>query len=100
MSITGTDVKMRLSQQYGLKKSLDHLFQFLFMSVNLFSSFESQNGLHFLKLNPEYLDKFSEPELQQLLSYFLDLVEYFTNEKIQMIQNPSDKTIFTLSGGF
>lgn len=91
---------MRLTQQFGMKKSLDHLFQLLYMSTILFSNFESQEGLHVLHLKYNCSQNYTEAEVRQLLSYFLDLVEYFTHERIHLIQDPLDETQYALSGGF
>jgi hypothetical protein len=42
----------------------------------------------------------SDLELKKLLVYFLDLIEYFTHEKLQMIQDPSDDSRYALTGDF
>ncbi len=88
---------MQIAQQFGLKKSLDHLFQLIYMSSNLFSSFEIQDKLCFLGIdeNTEY----SEKDVQKLLTYFLDLVEQFTHERISLIQDPVDHSRFAVCGG-
>lgn len=45
-------------------------------------------------------DNLSDSEIKQLLSYFLDLIEYFSHEKLQMIQDPADSSRYALTGGF
>ncbi|MFX0125305.1 MAG: hypothetical protein ACFFAE_16880 [Candidatus Hodarchaeota archaeon] len=89
---------MQVTEQFGIKKSLDQVFQLLFMSTNLFSSFELQNELCSLQMKDG--NKYSDAELKKLLTYFLDLIEYFSNEKLQMIQDPEDRSRYALTGGF
>jgi hypothetical protein len=43
---------------------------------------------------------YSDPELKQLLTYFLDLIEYLSHEKLQLIQDPTDSSRYALIGGF
>lgn len=88
---------MQITDQFGIKKSLDQVFQLLFMSANLFSSLELHNKLCFLQVKEE--SKYSDSELKNLLTYFLDLIEYFSHERLQMIQDPVDSTRYALSGG-
>lgn len=88
---------MQITDQFGIKKSLDQVFQLLFMSTNLFSSLELQNKLCFLQMKEE--SNYSDSELKKLLTYFLDLIEYFSHERLQMIQDPVDSTRYALSGG-
>ncbi len=90
--------KMQITEQFGLKKSLDHLFQLIFISTNLFASMEFENGLGFITIDDT--EQKSQSELQQLLAYFLDLVDYFTHEKVQLIQDVDDNSRYALSGGF
>jgi hypothetical protein len=68
------------------------------MSTNLFSSFEIQNELCLLQTKQD--TELSDMELKKLLSYFLDLIEYFSHEKLQMIQDPMDDSRYALTGGF
>ncbi len=88
---------MQIAQQFGLKKSVDHLFQLIYMSSNLFSSFEIQDKLCFLEINED--NEYSEADVQKLLTYFLDLVEQFTHERISLIQDPVDHSRFAVCGG-
>ena len=94
---TRTLKRVQITDQFGIKKSLDQVFQLLFMSTNLFSSLELQNKLCFLQVKEE--SKYSDSELKELLTYFLDLIEYFSHERLQMIQDPVDSTRYALSGG-
>ncbi len=88
---------MHITQQFGLKKSLDHLFQLIYLSSNLFSSFEIHDQLCFLEISNK--TPYSEVDQQKLLTYFLDLVEHFTHEKIHLIQDPVNDTRYAVSGG-
>lgn len=89
---------MQVTEQFGIKKSLDRIFQLLFMSTNLFSSFELQNELCVIQTKQD--TNLSDMELKKLLSYFLDLIEYFSHEKLQMIQDPTDNSRYAITGGF
>ncbi|UCG89904.1 MAG: hypothetical protein JSU57_05425 [Candidatus Heimdallarchaeota archaeon] len=88
---------MQVTDQFGIKESLDRIFQLLFMSTNLFSSLELQNKLCLLQMDEK--NNFSESELKRLLTYFLDLIEYFSHERLQMIQDPADSSRYALTGG-
>lgn len=68
------------------------------MSTNLFSSLEVHNRICILQMKNK--DNLSDSEIKQLLSYFLDLIEYFSHEKLQMIQDPADSSRYALTGGF
>ncbi len=99
LSITTWTLKiLQVTDQFGIKKSLDQVFQLLFMSTNLFSSLELQNKLCLLQMKEN--NKYSDSEHKQLLTYFLDLIEYFSHEKLQMIQDPADSSRYALTGGF
>lgn len=89
---------MQVTEQFGIKKSLDQVFQLLFISTHLFLSFEPQNELWILQMKKK--NELSDSELKKLLSYFLDLIEYFSHEKLQMIQDPADSSRYALTGGF
>jgi len=89
---------VQVTEQFVVKKSLDRIFQLLFMSTNLFSSFELQNELCLIQTKQD--TKLSDSELKKLLSYFLDLIEYFSHEKLQMIQDTMDSSRYALTGGF
>ncbi|MFX0173411.1 MAG: hypothetical protein ACFE9L_16075 [Candidatus Hodarchaeota archaeon] len=88
---------MQVTEQFGLRKTLDYLFQLICLSNRLFSTFEFQQGLGFLHIKD--VDQYSETNLQFLLLYFLDLIEYFTYEKLLLIQDPVDKSRYSLTGG-
>jgi hypothetical protein len=90
--------RVQVTEQYGIKKSLDQIFQLLFISTNLFSSFELHNELCLLQTKQDI--DLSDIELRKLLSYFLDLIEYFSHEKLQMIQDPTDNSRYAIIGGF
>ena len=68
------------------------------MSTNLFASFEIQNELCLIQTKQD--TNISDLEMKKLLSYFLDLIEYFSHEKLQMIQDPMNNTQYALTGGF
>ncbi len=89
---------MQLTEQFGLRKTLDRLLQLVFISTNLFATFEFQNELCFLKVDND--EQYSESELKQLLTYFLDLIEVFSQERLHLIQDPADDSRYALSGGF
>ena len=89
---------MQQTEQFGLRKTLDRLLQLIFISTNIFTTFEYQNELSFLKI--DYDDQYSESELQHLLTYFLDLIEVFSQERLHLIQDPVDNSRYALSGGF
>ena len=89
---------MQATDQFGIKKALDRVLQLLFISTYLFSSFEFQNGLGLLQTKQD--TDLSDMELKKLLSYFLDLIEHFSHEKLQMIQDPSDDSRYALTGDF
>ena len=88
---------MQVTQRLGLKKTLDHLFQLIYMSSNLFSSFEIQDNLCFLEIDEN--TPYSIEEQQKILTYFLDLVEYFTHERIHFIQDSTNLSRYAVSGG-
>ncbi|MHA2243954.1 MAG: hypothetical protein ACXADY_03215 [Candidatus Hodarchaeales archaeon] len=89
---------MQVTDQFGIKKSLEQVFQLLIMSTSLFSSLELQNKLCLLQMKENNI--YSDPELKQLLTYFLDLIEYLSHEKLQLIQDPTDSSRYALIGGF
>ena len=88
---------MQIAKQFGMEKSLDHLFQLIYMSSNLFSSFEIEDKRCFLEIDEDA--KHSETDVQKLLTYFLDLVEHFTHERISLVQDPVDHSRFAVCGG-
>lgn len=88
--------KMQMTKQFGLNTSLDYAFQLVYISANLFSSFEFENGLGVIQI--EDTGEYSTEEYQQLLTYFLDLIEYFTHEKIHLIRDPGDHSRYAIIG--
>ncbi len=88
---------MQVSQRLGLKKTLDHLFQLIYMSSNLFSSFEIEDNLFSLEIDEN--TPYSLADQQRLLTYFLDLIEYFTHERIYLIQDPANPFRYVVCGG-
>lgn len=88
---------MQITEQFGLKKTLDHLFQLIFISTNLLDSFDYQNEISFLRIDQSV--NYSDSELRQLLTYFLDLIEFFTHERVRLTQDPVDSSRYALSGG-
>lgn len=93
-------IDMQITEQFGLKKSLDYLFQLIYISNKLFSGFEFQQDLGFLQINDSKIEQFSETGIKRLLSYYLDLIEFFSHEKLLLIQDPVDKSRYSLTGGF
>ncbi|MFX0185844.1 MAG: hypothetical protein ACFE95_22400 [Candidatus Hodarchaeota archaeon] len=91
---------MQISQQFGLKKSLDYLFQLIYISNKLFSGFDFQQDLGFLQIDESKIKLFSETDIKRLLSYYLDLIEFFSHEKLILIQDPVNKSRYSLTGGF
>ena len=87
---------MQVTERFGFIKPLDYVFQLIYISTNFFSSFEFENGLGVLTIINN--GKFSPSEHQQLLAYFLNLMEYFTHEKIHLIQDPEDHLNYALIG--
>lgn len=88
---------MQVSQRFGLKKKLDYLYQLIYMSSNLFSSFEIENNLCFLEIDEN--TPYSLADQQRLLTYFLDLIEYFSHERIYLIQDPTNPSRYVVCGG-
>ena len=89
---------MQLTEQFGLRKTLDHLFQLIFISTNLFETFDFQDELSFLKIGNN--EQYTDSDLKSLLTYFLDLIEFFSHERLHLIQDPADNSRYALSGGF
>lgn len=87
---------MQLTTQFGLKQSLDRLMQLVYMSTNFFSEIDVQNQVCSFDVDK----KFSEDECQQLLTYFLDLIESLSLERIYLTQDPNNKHRFFYHGGF
>jgi hypothetical protein len=93
-------INMQITEQFGLKKSLDYLFQLIYISNKLFSGFDFQQDLGFLQIDNLKIEQFSETDIKRLLSYYLDLIEFFSHEKLLLIQDPVDKSRYSLTGGF
>lgn len=92
---------MVVTQQFleciGSKLNLDYLLQLVYISVNLFSSFEHDNSLLALKLKEN--SNLSEPEKKKILSYFLDLIENLSIERCMLSQDPTNPLKYFLIGG-
>ncbi|MHA2226127.1 MAG: hypothetical protein ACXAC8_13030 [Candidatus Hodarchaeales archaeon] len=89
---------MRITEQFCVKKSLDRLFQLMFISTNFFTSFEFQNDMCFLQIDKD--ERYTDLERRVLLTYFLDLIEFFSHERVRLIEDPGDSYRFALNGGF
>lgn len=87
---------MQVATHFGLKKSLERLIQLVFLTSNFFSAIDVQNQLCSFSIN----DKFSDDERKQLLTYFLDLIEIISLEKIYLTQDPSNEFRYFYNGGF
>ncbi|NHJ01583.1 MAG: hypothetical protein EAX86_05540 [Candidatus Heimdallarchaeota archaeon] len=91
---------MPIREQFlGLSAPLDGLYQLIHLSANLFSSFEVQKDLCFISLKTPKEVEVSETEKFQLLTYFLDLIQYFSQERVNLIQDPMNNQRLALSGG-
>lgn len=87
---------MQVTEQFSSNKSFDTVLQLIYMSSNLFSSFEFQNELGFLKITEE--GQYSQSELRTLLTHFLDLVEFLSHERVQLVQDPVNEFCYALTG--
>ncbi len=87
---------MSVTTQFGFKKSLDRLMQLVYISSNFFTDLEVQNQVCALNVK----DTYSESEKNQLLTYFLDLVESLSLERIYLTQDPNDENRYFYNGGF
>ncbi|MFW9855748.1 MAG: hypothetical protein ACFFFG_11835 [Candidatus Thorarchaeota archaeon] len=85
-----------LTKQFGVTYPLEHVFQLIYLSANLFSSFEVQDALAELKLQDPH--RYSPEEHKIVLRYFLDLIENLTAERLNLIQNPTDDQCYVLVG--
>ena len=88
---------MQVTTQFGFKKSLESLMQLVFLTSNFFTTVDIQNQICAFEIKNE---KFSEDERKQLLTYFLDLVEKLSLERIYLTQDPSNEFRYFYSGGF
>ena len=88
---------MQVATHFGLKKSLEKLIQLVFLTTNFFSAIDVQSQLCAFEIRN---DKFSEDERKQLLTYFLDLIETLSLEKIYLTQDPNNEFRYFYSGGF
>ena len=87
---------MSVTTQFGFKKSLDRLMQLVYISSNFFTDLEVQNQVCALNVK----DTYSESEKNQLLTYFLDLIESLSLERIYLTQDPNDENRYFYNGGF
>ena len=87
---------MQVTTQFGFKRSIDRLIQLVFLSSNFFSSIEISDNVCAINLK----DKYSEDERNQLLTYFLDLIDSLSLEKIYLTQDPNNELRYYYNGGF
>ena len=87
---------MSTQSQFGFKKSLDRIIQLIYLSSNVFTDLEVQNQVCALNVK----DSYSETEKNQLLTYFLDLIESLSLERIYLTQDPNDAKSYFNHGGF
>ena len=87
---------MSVTTQFGFKKSLDRLMQLIYLSSNFFTNLEVQNQVCALNVKESY----SEDEKNQILTYFLDLIESVSLERIYLTQDPNDENRYFYNGGF
>lgn len=87
---------MSTQSQFGFKKSLDRIIQLIYLSSNVFTDLEVQNQVCALNVK----DSYSETEKNQLLTYFLDLIESLSLERIYLTQDPNDENRYFYNGGF
>ena len=87
---------MQVTTQFGFKRSIDRLIQLVFLSSNFFSSIEISDNVCAINLK----DKYSEDERNQLLTYFLDLIDSLSLEKIYLTQDPDNELRYYYNGGF
>ena len=88
---------MQVTTQFGFKKSLESLMQLVFLTSNFFSTIQVENQICAFTVADE---RFSDDERRQLLTYFLDLVEKLSLERIYLTQDPSNEFRYFYSGGF
>ena len=91
---------MTVTQQFAdciNQSKLDYIFQLIYVSVNLFSSFEHKDST--LSINLKENEQLSEPEKKKILSYFLDLIETLSIERCMLSQDPSNPLKYFLIGG-
>ena len=87
---------MLVSPQFGVGSSLEQVFQLIHLSSNLFSSFEMQQEFASLKIRN--LDNCSKQERKLLLRYFLDIIEFFSRERLSLVQDPLNDLCYSLVG--
>ncbi len=87
---------MSTQSQFGFKKSLDRIMQLIYLSSNVFTDLEVQNQVCALNVK----DSYSETEKNQLLTYFLDLIESLSLERIYLTQDPNNENRYFYNGGF
>ncbi|MFX0185707.1 MAG: hypothetical protein ACFE95_21690 [Candidatus Hodarchaeota archaeon] len=87
---------MQITERLSSNKSLDTVLQLIYVSSNLFSSFEFQDELGFLKIHDG--GQYSKSELRKLLTYFLDLIEFLTHERVILVQDPENEFCYSFTG--
>ena len=86
---------MTFIKQFGMEPSLDRVLQLVYMSANLFTAFNVEQDHGKLKIDEDR--QYSKSERTELLTYFLDLVEYFSHERIHLVQDPKDESTYALA---
>jgi hypothetical protein len=89
--------KMQVTTQFGFKRSIDRLIQLIYLSSNVFSSIEISDNVCAINLKE---NKYSEEERKKLLTYFLDLIDSLSLEKIYLTQDPNNELRYYYNGGF
>ncbi|MFW9855642.1 MAG: hypothetical protein ACFFFG_11305 [Candidatus Thorarchaeota archaeon] len=87
---------MLVTKQFGTEYPLERVFQLIYLSANLFSSFEVQDQLAQIRLQDPH--RYATHELTIILRYFLDLIENLTSERLNVIQDPKEAQCFSLIG--
>ncbi len=88
---------MQLTEQFTSKEALDRLYQLLFITSNLFDNMEIRDKLGIIQM--KHFENYTEIELKELLVYFLDLVKYFSNEKLSLLPDATIPGKYVLCGG-
>lgn len=89
---------MQVTTQFGFKRSIDQLFQLIYLSSNFFSSIEISDNICAINLKEN--KQHSEEERKKLLTYFLDLIDSLSLEKIHITQDPNNELRYYYNGGF
>lgn len=90
-------IQMQVTTQFGFQRSIDRLIQLIYLSSNVFSSIEISDNVCAINLKE---NKYSEEERKKLLTYFLDLIDSLSLEKIYLTQDPNNELRYYYNGGF